>query len=349
MPALTPQYLTDLESRMRLISNTEYNRLVAKLWYSSITKHMPSTGKRERLIWLLDTAKIQYVNRLGGEVEFEDLLSNTFEFENKAATGGFELNRFQLEDHDGGGVQLATQWSRQIGVYAAYWPQKQVGTALRLGGAATSLGYDLLPFFSTAHPVNPFDSSAGVYANDFTGAASGAYPGACPIDASVPLDTAFNNLQKVFTYIRSLKMPNGEDPRMLRAAGLIVPPALSMRAQQLTNAKLIAQAAGGGGAASADVEAVVRNWGIGQPIEADELGAGMPSGSDTSFYVVAEQLAGDEMGAIIYSDREPFQIVFNGEMTDAQLARANKLQWLTRGRNTVQYGHPYLLFRVRAT
>ncbi len=35
-------------------------------------------------------------------------------------------------------------------------------------------------------------------------------------------------------------------------------------------------------------------------------------------------------------------------MTDAELQRANKFQWVTRGANVVGLGHPYLLFRVQA-
>ncbi len=346
MGQLTPSFLFDLESRMRLASHSEYNRLLTRLWYQKIAKPMPSTGKRERVSFMFDTAKIDYVSRLGGEVMFEDLAMSSFEFEAKAATGGFKLNRFQLDDHDGGGVQLAKEWSTQIGAYAAYWPQKQVANALKVGGAASSLCYDGTPFFSAAHPVHPFEDAFGTYANDFTGAASGSYPGACPIDASVTLDVAFNNLNKIFTYVQQIKMPNGEDPRGLRVVGLIVPPAMRTRVVQLTNAKSIAQAAAGGGAAAADVEAVITDWGLQAPIVADELSAGL-GGNDTTYYAIVDQLATSEVGAIGWSEREPFAVVYNGELTDAQLARMNELQWLTRGRNTTFYGHPYMLMRCR--
>jgi phage major head subunit gpT-like protein len=346
MSQLTPSFTFDLERRMRVVSSREYERLNRNLYWSKLAKEMPSTGRAERLIWLLDSAKIEYVSRLGGEVTFDDILSNTTEFEAKAATAGLKLNRFQLEDHDGGGVQLAAHWARQMGAYAAYWPQKQVTQAIRVNGNT----YDGQAFFSSSHPLNPFDSALGNYSNDFTGASSGIYPGAVPIDSSVTLDVALSNLGKAIAYVNSLKMPNGEDPRGLRVTGIMGPSALVPRMQQITNAKFIAQAATTGGGA-ADVEAVVRNWGLGEPIEAPELGSAFTAGaagSDTTYYLIAEGITSDDVGALIYVNREPFSIVYNGEMNSDQLARVNELQWLTRGRNVVGYGHPYLLFRCKA-
>lgn len=347
MGQLTPSFLVDLETRMRVITARDYQRFSTNLWYSQVAPEVTMTGRKERMIWLLDTAKIEYVNKLGGEVNFEDVVATSTEFETKAATAGLKLNRFQLDDHDGGGVQLATQWSSTIGAYAAYWPQKQVAAAILAGGTAGNVTYDALTFFNAAHPVNPLNTALGTFSNDLTGAASGAFPGACPIDSSVTLDVAFANLQKVIAYLASIKMPNGVDPRFLRPRAILVPPAMSARAQQLTNAKFIAQAAASGGG-GADVEAIVRNWGVGQPIQVDEFGSGMTGGSDTTWYMLVEQAGGGEMGPLMYLNRDPFTVIYNDQMTDAQLAAANELQWLTRGRNVVGYGHPFLLFRVKA-
>jgi len=347
MGQLTPEFLFDVESRMRVLSEREYERLTGNLIWTRMAKEMSSQSKQERLLWLLDTAMIEYGSRLGGEVEFDQILAKDTQFVAKAATAGLKLNRFQLEDHDGGGVQLAAHWARQMGSYAAYWPQKQVLKAIRDGGAASSTAYDGKVFFATDHPNNPFDSAAGDYANDLTGAASGSYPGAVPIGGATTVDVALDNLGKVFAYIQALKMPNGEDPRMLRPAFIMAPPALTPRVQQLTDAKFIAQAAASGGG-SADVAAVIRKWGLGEPLEAPELAANF-GGSDSTYYIGVEQMGASDLGALTYVNREPFSIVWNGEMTDAQLARANELQWVTRGRNVVGYGHPYLLFRCQAT
>lgn len=348
MSQLTPEFLTDLESRMRVITEAEYGALAKQVFWQQLAKETSSTSKRERLIWLLDTAKIEYVNRLGGEVEFDDILSDTTEFVVKAATAGLKLNRFQLEDHDGGGVQLAAHWSRQMGAYAAYWPQKQVLKAVRDGEQATSLTYDGKKFFDLDHPLNPFDSAAGTFDNVFQTAGTPGGPGAVDISEAVTLDVAVSNLNKAINYVKSIKMPNGEDPRGLKVTGLMVPSALTARAQQLTNAKFIASAASSGGG-SADIEAIVRNWGLGQPIEGVELGAGFTNGSDTSYYLIAEQQgASRELGALVYINREPFSIVYHDGMTNVELSRANSLEWHTRGRNVVGYGHPFLLFKCKA-
>lgn len=331
---------------MQIIGSEEYQRLLSQLWYKSITKEVPMTGKSQRFQWLLDTAGIQYTDRLGGGVEFEELMMNTMEFTVKAATDGLILNKYQFEDSDGGGVNFAASWARQVGAYAAYWPQKQVASAVNLGSAAASLAYDGQIFFSSAHPVNPFDSSLGVYSNEFTGAASGLYPGACPING-VAVDTAYDNFNRAITYINGgLKMPNGVDPRFLKAKAILAPPALSKPLQQITNAKFIAQAASSGGG-SADIESVIRNWGVGDPIICPELGSPF-GGSDTTYYIAAETITSDPLGAILYGNREPFSVIYNSGMTDAELQRANTLQWVTRGRNVTAYGHPYLLFKVKA-
>jgi len=356
MGQLTPQFLFDLETNMKVISSQAYANLNRESLWSRFAKRIPSMKRKERLIWFLDSAQIRYVNRLGGERQFDDILSTTVEYESKAATAGLELRKPQLDDLDGDGVSLATHWARGIGEYAAYWPEKQVFSAVRNGGLSTSLGYDGQIFFSKAHPVNPFDTSV-TFANDFTGAAASTpstdpqdaqYPGALPIDESVTLDVAVANIGKAIAYIRGIKMPNMEDPRKLRVGFIAGPPRLSARLVQICNAEMIAQAAtaGGGGA---NIEAVIRSFGFGQPLIVDELGASMPNGSDTTWYMGVEEVASDELGGLAYIDRAPFQMTTIGLLTDAELARSRTFQWQTDGRNVVTYGHPYKLFRFQQT
>lgn len=345
MGAITPEFMFDLESNMRVIASQQYQRLARKLWWNKVAKRSPTGAKKERLIWLLDTAKIERPNAKshGGQAIFEEILSQSMEIEVEHAVAGLELNSDQLKDTDGNGVDLAAHWARQVGQYSAYWPQKALATAIK----ANPTGYDGVAFFHASHPVNPFNSSAGVFANLFTGGASGAYPGAVPIDISVTVDVALQNLAKAVAYVSSIPMPNGEDPRMLRVVGILVPPALTARAVELTNAKFIAQAASAGGG-SADVEAVVQLLGLGTPIEVPELGANF-GGSDTDYYLLVEEITSDELGAFVYVEREAFEVIFHGPLTDAQLARMKKFQWTIEGRNAVAAGHPFLLFKCRKT
>lgn len=353
MATLTPSFLWDLESNMRVITSREYERLTSKLWWQRVAKTGPTSGsKRERVSWLLDTARIQKTGR-GGNIEFEDVVSSTTEVEHENAAAGLKVKKEQFEDLDGNGIDVATHWSRQMGAYSAYWPQKMIAHSI----LANETTYDQKPFFAKDHPVNPFDTNAGDYANIFTGAAEAAdgatpaYPGALPIDETnaVTVNDAVKSISKAIAYISgALKMPNGEDPRFLMVADLIVPPALVTRAQQLTNAKYIAQMAGTNAGGSGDIEAVVRNWGLGQPIEAPELGAAF-GGSDTDWYLSVQEITNNELGAFSYIPREPFAVTYYGPTTDAQLARIREYQWLTEGRNSVMNGHPYLLFKCSAT
>ena len=351
MGLLHPAFLMDVEKNMRVIAANETQRLRNNLWWRTVAKVLPSEKKSERLLWLLDTGSINQVGHLGGDIEFPDMVMNTTEFTSVPATKGLSLDRVRFDDVGGDGPQVAAEWTRITMDQAAYWPQKLVAKALRDGTQSTSLAYDGQVFFSSAHPVNPFQSSTGTFQNRLTGAASGVFPGACPIDTTnaATVDVAFNYFGKAIAFINGgLLMPNGEDPRMLRARYVLVPTPLVPRIQQITSAKYIAQAAATGGG-SGDVAAVVTAWGLAEPIECPELGSKFTNGSDTTYYIVAQQVDGEQLGALTYVDREPFGIVYNDQMTDAQLARMNQLQWLTRGRNVVGYGHPYLIFRVEAT
>ena len=159
------------------------------------------------------------------------------------------------------------------------------------------------------------------------------------------MDVAIENFARLRAYITTIKMPNGRDPRNLQIRAILHPPALRSRVVQLTSAGLIAQAAASGGG-SADVGAVISDWGLEKPIQATELGAAY-GGSDSDFYLVCNSVTNDdELGALVYQVREPFQVLYHGPEASAKLARQRELQWLSQGRNAVGYGHPYQLFKV---
>lgn len=348
MPAVTPRFTLKLEDRMQVIVEREYTRLTSNLWWQKVAKVRKSTGAKELITWLLSTAQIKDMG-LGGNMSFDDLVATYTTIENKHAGGGLRLKKDKFEDTDGGGMDIAAQWSSDIGNYMAYWPQKLVTHFLKnahnLAGSGGYTGYDGKAFFAADHPYNQFKVALGTFKNIFTGGASGDYPGACPIDESVTAEVALQNLGKIMAYIASIKMPNGEDPRYLRPAGLIVPPRMFPRAVQLTNAKFIASAASSGGGSS-DVEMLIKALGYATPQMADEL-AGFES--NTTFFVACEQVASSELGAAVYQEREPFYINFYGAMTESQLNRLDELEWQCKGRNAVSGGHPFLLFKCKGS
>jgi phage major head subunit gpT-like protein len=344
---ITQSFLMDYESRMSRITENEYSRLSSNMWWSRVAKTRPSQSRREIVSWFLQTASIEDLGKHGGEMVYETLVEKYTEFEHKHFGKGLKLHRDQFTDLDGNGIEAGSEWSSAMGALMSYWPQKKVAELIKNGHASTSIGYDGQIFFSAAHPVNPFKASAGTFANIFTGAASGSYPGACKIDDSVDLATARVNLGKIFAYIRSLKMPNGVDPRMLRARTIMGPPRMQERLYEVTKAKFIAGAVGSAGG-STDVEAVVKSFNYDEPIVADELA---DYESDTTFFVVCEQLQSSQLGSLIYIEREPFKInYYTGDGgTNVDLARTNEFEWLVRGRNSTGYGHPYLIFKCKAS
>jgi len=352
--SLTPEFLFDLQSRMQLVTEDEYARLSSSLWWSRVAKIKQSQSKKEIVSWLLNTAKIEDLEQTGGKVTFEDIVSDYTEFAPKFAGTGLRLPKSELEDHDGNGVDLAAHWAADVGRYAAYWPQKMVSMLLKNGETSGFNSYDGVTFFNTAHPLNPYRASYGTFANVFTGAAAStpstdpndaAYPGACRLDDGVSVDVALQNLSKAIGYIRSIRMPNGEDPRMLKPVGLVGGPGSMARIAQLTNAKFIAQAASSGGG-SGDVEMLIRTLGFTEPIIADEF-AGFESNG--THFLICEQISTSGLGGLVYVDREPFSVRYYDNVTQAELGRMDDLEWHIKGRNVAGYGHPYLIFKLKAS
>lgn len=356
MPAITPSFLMDFESRMQAIVEDEYSRLSSELWWSEVAKLRPSGSKREVIAWLISTAQIEDLGLKGGEMPFRDIESKYTEYENRFAGNGLKLLKSDLEDLDGKGLEVAAHWSRDMGSYMAYWPQKKIAELILAGETGTT--YDGKAFFAKDHLSNPA-SGTKTFANLFSGAAASTpatdpndaiYPGAAPIDDSISVETALTNLSKVVAYIESIRMPNAVDPRYLSVKGMLVAPRMMARATQLTNAKTIAQSAASGGG-GADVEALIKSLGVATPIKAREFAA-----EPTTYYLIAEQLSSSQLGSLTYVDREPFAINYYSGVggsgvvgIDAILNRANELEWHCKGRNVAGYGHPFLLFKVKAT
>ncbi len=385
MPTITPTFLMSYERRMRAITENEYVRLLSEMWWNKVARQITIDGARERLTWLLNTAKIERLGPTGvGSMTFEGMQTQTVDYLVGKHGTGINVHRDQIEDLDGTGLNTLAEWSAQVGVQSAYYPQKMF-SQLILNGAATdgtAAAYDSVPFFADntartlggnsvkGHPYNPFKTNLGGYQNWLKGASSGAYPGALPIDDSQTVDQALINLGKAIAHISTVRMPNGEDPRMLKPVYMIAPPRMAPRVRQLHNAKVIAQAAvsGGGGG---DVEALIRGWGLGEPVIAQELGAGTTynyttdyitstglaasaaasvTGSDTTYYLVCQEMASTSLGGLLYIGRKPFKVNYytgdaGGTAMSAELDRTDEFEYHCKGRMGAGYGHPFTIFR----
>lgn len=339
---------------MRFIQEEAAAGLLDEMWWSGITRVIPSQSETERLCWFTDTALIEALGD-GGSMNFREMAMQQHSATNEYAGAGLRVKKDQFEDLDGKGIQMAAHWSAEIGKESQYWPQASV-SALILAGE-TNLAYDGLAFFARGHYVNGRDDSDGTFSNLLAGSAatengvSNLYPGALPIDDSVTTEVALVNLAKAYAYLASIKSPNGVRMRNLRPGKLIVPPRLFPRAVKLTSAKFLAEAASSGGG-TADVAAYIASLGMGMPIQTPELGAAAgSSGSDTSYYIQPKQAATSQLGSLVYVERQPFAVRYYTGMggANADLDRADVLEWHCKGRNVSTYGHPFLLFKVKAS
>lgn len=331
---LTHETLIEIRDRMSQIITEDSERLTRNLWWDKVARQFQSQGRREKIAWLVESASLEYSSAPhgGGSIAFDEIDQLWTEFTNKVANAGLIVKKEDFEDVDGNGFDVLTHWTKQVTAQAVYWPQKVIADVIK----ANPQTYDGLALFhASGHFVNGRNNRNGVFANLFTGASSGAYPGAAPIGGAD--ETALANLAKVVAYIHGLKAASGFS-RNLRAKRLFVPPALMPAASKILNAKFID---------ATDVQGLTSYLGM-VPIECPELGAAQ-GGSDTTYYVGVEEPATDGLGGVVYSEREAFSIQYHGPETDAELERVRQLQWTTQGRNVAHPGHPYLLFRVDAT
>ncbi len=284
----------EYERRMRINQERQYSKLVMaeNYWANKVLRPMKIEGRTERVTWLLETAQITPIGPSGsGGMDFQDLASATVEYPSYKHGAGIRVQRDQLEDLDGDGLNQLFSWATQIGQQIGYYPQ-QLAAQLILNGAAVDNSantYDGYPFFSDnatsgtpgnlGHPYNPYQTARGGYWNWLHGsavAASGTvpyYPGALAIDDTVSVDTALINLGKAIAYLATIKQANGIQPRFLKPAYIVGPPRMAPRLNQLMNAKFIAQIASSG-AGSGDVAATIQGFGLGRQVIAPELGAG---------------------------------------------------------------------------
>jgi hypothetical protein len=343
------EFNMDLRTQVKSIISSQYANLNKYTWWRLVAKEMSTDSAKERLVWFLDTAQIRREDP--GSVTLEDLVALAAEFEVEFAGAGLKIKRADMEDTIGGipggaAMDQAAAWARQIGAQIVYWPQKAVAKVIR----DNPIGYDGKTLFAVDHPLNPFNTSLGSYANLITGAvlnAAGLGSDAPAIhgfgSGAVSVDVALENVNRVIAYIGTIAQANGVDPRNLVPVGILVPPALRSRVQQLTKAKFIAQPASSG-AGSGDVEAVIADMNLGTPAVAPELAAAF-GGSNTSFYL-AMASEGEEMAAVQYVNREPFRVNALTGDTDQELLNADEFLWNARGRNKAAAGHPFQLFRV---
>jgi hypothetical protein len=339
---LTPVWIGTFETRAQTIIQDAWEQTARKLIWDRFMDVKQSGGGVELYFWLIENAGIELQGQ-GGNQRIDDIAAHSFEVVNEDSGKDLELTKNEINDNQMANpglkgmpaLEYAAGWARDMGNSSAYWPQKSLFRRLIPNGTST-LGYDGVAFFSTSHPINVVNSNLGTYANLFTGAASGSYPGACPIDSTnaPTLAEAHDNLARAVAYIESLLGPHGE-VRNLVVKYLLAPTNLRKRSGEVLSTKYF-------GTGQGSTENVISTWGI-EPIIAAELAA-----EPNDYYLVCEWVAG-QGGPFIFQNREPYVMNSYAPMTQLELQRQKKFVWSWGGRNGISFGHPYLIFKVKAT
>ena len=321
MGIVTPQFIVDFETSIHATIESAWEDTAADLKWDKIMQLVPSKGRTELIVWLLDAAGIKPEGQ-GGNRRFEDMAAATHKVTNSNSGSGLQLTTNEISDgvillggSIGGGVEMgildyAGKWARDQGSSAAYWPEQRLWELLRAG--ETNLGYDGVTFFNTAHPVNPFKPGLGTYSNLRTANLTPA------------------QFATAWAQVRQVKGSHGL-VRKLRPRKIIVPSAGKFAALQLFSAKFLGTPQGG------TVDNILTAWGIDEIIEVPELE------DDRAWYLVCDVPGNVGMSGFIYTDREPYRMNSYTDMTDVELGRADLFEWHYKGRNGIAYGHPFLI------
>lgn len=322
---VSPQIVRKIEDNLRYILVSAWARRERNLWWRRAVKTRTSSTKKELLQWMLETAQILPIGN-GGSYTYDDLAEIYWEIVNENYGAALSLSADEISD--GEGLDRSGKWARHIGNSGAYWPQKEAARLLRNGKTLTC--YDGLSFFHTAHPVNPYIGAAsGTYANLFTG-----------------LPFSIENLAYVYSQVEGILAPDG-DPRHLRPTIVMAGPVERLAVTQALGAEIAADPVSSGTTAPA-TNMIKTSYGFVEPIIAAELNevATIDGKSRGVWYLGCELVEDDELGGLIYQERQAYTMNSYAPMSDAELGRLDAFEWQMKGRNAASYGHPFLLIRV---
>lgn len=385
--ALDLAFQADLRQTIKRVRMNEYMRVAQNLQYQRFTKMLPSTTLRQRFITLLESAVIQDYGQDGGGVRFEDQVQAQVVFTNHVFKGGWKESEYRFKDFDHGGVaggegvQLLSEWTRNITSRAAYQPQLLAVAALR-NGEATSMVidghrhklvcFDLLPLFSKAHPYNYKRLALGTFSNLFSGAPSVSELGFRPLGgpfaknagtgeweysagANVSAEDAFDNLWEVVTYIAGIKQADGITPRYLEPTTIVCGKRLAKMLSIILESKFISMHSGSGsaGGGSVDIEGSIKKLGFKDPVILAEL-TGLGTREEWDWYLECEEnSAASEIGVINVGINEPWrqQIYTASSGSDGvnyELAVEDAVVSIGKMRAFVGVGVPQHIFKSKA-
>ena len=384
---LDSTFVANLRQAVHIHEMNEYLQIARNLKYSIFTKHLPSTTLKERYVTLLENAVIRDYGVNGGSVRFEEQVTGEQSFVNHVYKSGWAESEYKFKDLANGtiggeGINLLSQWTKQVTARAAYQPQYLAISALR-AGTATSLTldgqvhdivcYDSQPLFSQTHPYNFKRTSLGYFCNYFKGApasavannigfkplagpfAKNAGTGEWEYDASakVSVEDAWNNLWDTITAIAGVKMADGLTPRYLKPTRIVAGTKLRKAITTLLSAQFIAAQASSGTGGATDIKGTITALGLAEPAFLDEL-VGLGTNEEWDWYLICEEnAAASELGVINVGINEPWKVVlYAAESGSAgvnlELAIADEVRAVGKMRAFVGVGLPQFAFKQEA-
>lgn len=311
----TVSHVMTVEDRLTKQVNNDYAVALENAWWDKIVIKKPGTGRTEFFDFLLTTAGIEDLPK--GQMVYSDLLTQSYQITGKDRGQGLKISRNDFEDDRFG---FAGDWAGQMGAAMALDPQYLAVDLLAVG--ETAKAYDGQAYFSTGHPVNPFDAARGTYDTLITDLSQ--------VDSTLSGTPTLSvaNFSAGVAYVQSLTMPNGRN-RNLMPALLVTGPKNRKTAREITGAKFISA-----------TENVLTDYKV-EPLVINEI-------TDHSWYLVSTN-AGSELLPIIYLERRPYEMTSYTGLTQAQLGKSNELEWQVRGRASAAYGHPYQMLKFKVT
>lgn len=340
---ISPEVTRRIEDNLEYLIAENWARRSAAQWWTRLMAKRQAMTKREIVQWLLQTARIHALDD-GGKKFYDDMVEITHEMLVERFGTSLKLTTDEIED--GSALDRAGQWGKNVGGYAAEWPQIAATTLLKGGKSTEKVCYDLGAFFAIAHPINPH-----------LGASGGVYPN---LHYDMPFNAA--NLAVGYRLVSTIKGPDGLyrklKPRIVAAGELE-----RLVVVQTLNAEIVADQVKSG-ATAAGTNVIKTQYDFEPPIldaDFDETGdayynnttgayQGATAASGTLatrgvWYLACELVEDDTLGGLVYSEQKAFQMNTFTDLDDAALARMDEFEYHFKGRNGGQYGHPFLLHR----
>lgn len=282
--------------------------------YARVATDFPSATEMNVYAWMdLIAAKMRVWY---GERYVRSIVARGYTLTNLLFELTAEVPRTKIEDDQYG---LYGKKFEFLGRQAKVWPDDQCFAALINGGAATSLCFDGLPFFSSAHPKDPSGETAGTQSNDLGLALT-------PANFATALATG-----KAYVGRDNVPLGTFASGRPLLVTG----PTLEKAARDIVSANffspIAAWGAAAGGAPSSNTyegaaELLITPW----------------ITSTTAWYLIDQSFG---LLPIAWQLRQAPQVQTRTADSDDPVFTRDALQWGLRGRGVAGYTLPLLCIR----